>query len=170
MSSAHCPTFPSLHIRHSSFSNASVASPMSQLILQPFHCFTYVTVHSPTLLLLLLHHKLHLIHLAQLILQAFRHFTYVATHSPNLPSLYLRHCSFSNPSFCFSYVTNSSLNSPGKPSMMHTHTHIYIYIYSLRSVPVWPGRHVVLGPASSIVYTMQVVISKPPTYPSNLLK
>ena len=34
------------------------ALPTSQLILQPFRCFTYITVHSPTLLLLLLRHKL----------------------------------------------------------------------------------------------------------------
>ena len=52
-------------------------SPMSQLILQPFHHFTYITAHFPTLLLLHLHHSsfsnpsfastsqaLHLIHLA----------------------------------------------------------------------------------------------------------
>ena len=58
MSSAHSPTFPSLHVRHNSLSNPSVALPMSQLILQPFCCFTYVTVHSPTLLSLLLRHKL----------------------------------------------------------------------------------------------------------------
>ena len=58
MSSAHSPTFPSLHLRHNSFSNPSVALPTSQLILQPFHCFTYVTIRSPTLLLLLLRHKL----------------------------------------------------------------------------------------------------------------
>ena len=55
---AHCPNFPSLHLRHNSFSNPSVALPTSQLILQPFRCFTYVTVHSPTLLSLLLRHKL----------------------------------------------------------------------------------------------------------------
>ena len=58
MSSAHSPTFPSLHLRHNSFSNPSVALPTSQLILQHFRCFTYVTVHSPILLLLLLRHKL----------------------------------------------------------------------------------------------------------------
>ena len=58
VSSADSPTFPSLHLCHSSFSNPSVALPTSQLILQPFHCFTYVTVHSPTLLSLLLRHKL----------------------------------------------------------------------------------------------------------------
>ena len=41
----------------SSFSNLSVTSPTSQLILQPFHRFTYITAHSPTLLLLHLHHS-----------------------------------------------------------------------------------------------------------------
>ena len=42
----------------SSFFNFSVSLPMSQLILQPFRRFTYVTVHSPTLLSLLPRHKL----------------------------------------------------------------------------------------------------------------
>ena len=51
------PTFSSLHLNHNSFSNPSIALPPSQLILQPFRCFTYVTVHSPTLLSLLLHHN-----------------------------------------------------------------------------------------------------------------
>ena len=58
MSSAHSPTFSSLHLRHNSFSNASVALPTSQLILQPVRCFTYVTAHSPTLLSFLLRHRL----------------------------------------------------------------------------------------------------------------
>ena len=58
MSSAHSPNFSSLYFRHSSFCNPSVALPTSKLILQPFRCFTYVTVHSPTLLSLLLRHKL----------------------------------------------------------------------------------------------------------------
>ena len=35
-----------------SFSNLSVTSPTSQIILQPFRCFTYVTAHSPTVPLL----------------------------------------------------------------------------------------------------------------------
>ena len=52
------PTFPPLYLRHSSFSNRFVASPTSQLILQPFRCFTYVTVQSTTLLSLLLRHRL----------------------------------------------------------------------------------------------------------------
>ena len=119
---AHSPTFPSLHPRHSSFSNPSVALPTSQLILQPFRCFTYVTAHSPTLLSLLLRHR---------------------AHSPTFPSLHLRHSSFSNPSvallrhssfssasvasltsrlilklfFHFFYVTGSSCTSPGEPPM-----------------------------------------------------
>ena len=67
-SSAHSPTFPSLHLPHSSFSNASVDLPTSQLILQPFRCFTYVTAHSPTLLSLLLRHRL------------FTYVTWRATH------------------------------------------------------------------------------------------
>ena len=46
----------SAHLRHSSFSNPSVALPTSQLILQPFRCFTYVTALSPTLPLLHLRH------------------------------------------------------------------------------------------------------------------
>ena len=54
----HSPTFPSLHLRHSSFSNPSVALPTSQHILQPFHCFTYVKAHSPTLLSFLIRHRL----------------------------------------------------------------------------------------------------------------
>ena len=88
MSSAHSPTFPSLHLRHSSFSNPSVSSPMSQFILQPFFRFSYVTTsslkssaHSPT------YSSLHLCHnsfsnlsvalpTSQLILQPFFRFSY----------------------------------------------------------------------------------------------
>ena len=66
-----------------------------------------------------------------LILQAFRQFTYVTAHFTTFPSLYQRHSSFSNPSvaspmsqlilqplFRFSYVTCSSLTSPGEPPMV----------------------------------------------------
>ena len=38
----HFPTLPSFYLRHSSFSNPSVASPTSQFILQPFFRFSYV--------------------------------------------------------------------------------------------------------------------------------
>ena len=44
----HSPTLTSLHLRHSSFSNPSAALPTSQLILQPFRCFTYVIGTSHT--------------------------------------------------------------------------------------------------------------------------
>ena len=39
---------PSLYLRHSSFSNPSVASPTSQLVLQSFFRFSYVTGFSLT--------------------------------------------------------------------------------------------------------------------------
>ena len=106
-------------IQQSSFSNLSVTSPTSQLILQPFRRFTYITAHSPTHLLLHLRHSsfsnpsfASLTSQVLLILQPFRHFTYVLTHSqtflrftyvtahsPTLPLLHIRHSSFSNPSF-----------------------------------------------------------------------
>ena len=56
---AHSPSFQSLHLRHSSFwfSKLSVTAPTSQLILQPFPRFTYVTTHYPTLPLLHLRHS-----------------------------------------------------------------------------------------------------------------
>ena len=38
----HSPTLPSLYLRHSSFSNPSVALPTSQVILQRFFRFSYV--------------------------------------------------------------------------------------------------------------------------------
>ena len=92
-----------------SFSNLSVTSPKSQLILQPFRRFIYVTAHSPT----------------------HRYFTYVTVRSPTLLSLLLRHSSFSNPSvalpksqlvlqpfFRFSYVAGSSLMSLGASPML----------------------------------------------------
>ena len=55
--SPHSPTLTSLHLRHSLFSNPSAALPTSQLILQPFRCFTYVTAHYPTLPPLHLRHS-----------------------------------------------------------------------------------------------------------------
>ena len=96
-----------------SLSNLSVTSPTSQLILlQPFHRFTYVTAHSPTLPLLHLRHSsfsnselCSFSNLSvtsptpQLILQPFRRYTYVTAHSSTLPLLHLRHSKFPNPSF-----------------------------------------------------------------------
>ena len=45
---AHCPTLPSLYLRHNSFFNPSIATPTSQLILQPFFRLSYVTEFSLT--------------------------------------------------------------------------------------------------------------------------
>ena len=45
---AHSPTLLFLYLRYSSFSNTSIASPTSQLILQPFFCLSYVTSSSLT--------------------------------------------------------------------------------------------------------------------------
>ena len=148
-----------------SFSKLSVTSPTSQLILQPFRSFTYVTAHSPTIPLFHLRHS-------SFSNPSFPRFTYVTTHSPTLPLLHLRHSSFSNPSFAsptsahsptfpslhlrhnsfsnhsvasptsqpilqpfsrFSYVTSSSLNSPGEPpivlSLMAIPEFVYAWLY-----------------------------------------
>ena len=66
----------SRRLRHNSFSNPSVASPTSQLILQPFRHFTYVTTHSPTLPLLHPRHS---------------SFTNPSFVSPKSQALHLRH-------------------------------------------------------------------------------
>ena len=112
----HSPTLPSLYLRHRSFSNPSVASATSQLILQsffrfsselilqPFRHSTYVTTNPPTLPSFYLHHSSFsnlsfTSPTSQLILQPFHRFTCVTAHSPTLPLLHLRHSSFSNPSF-----------------------------------------------------------------------
>ena len=161
---AHSLTLPSLHLHHTlffnpfivspmsqtlhllhlasrlwmrlcSFSNPLVASLMLQLILQPLHCFTYVTAHSPTLPSLQLRHSPFsnpsvASPTSQIILKPFRRFTYVTVHSQTLPSLHLRRSSFTNPfvasatsqpilqPFCrFTYVTGTSSMSAGKLSM-----------------------------------------------------
>ena len=90
---AHSPTLPSLHLRHSSFSNPSVASPTSEFIIQPFFCFSYVT--SSSLNELCSFSNLSITSpMLQLILQPFHHFTYVTAHYPTLLSLLLRHRTF----------------------------------------------------------------------------
>ena len=76
-----------------SFSNLSVTSPTSHLILQPFRRFTYITAHSPTVLLIHLRHSslsspsfasptsqaLHLIHLASRSCLTMKIFEYLTT-------------------------------------------------------------------------------------------
>ena len=111
-----CENAPSLLLRHSSFCNLSVTLSTSQVILEPFRRFNYVTAHSRTFPSLYLRHSSFSNHsvaltTSQLILQSFRHFTYVTAHSPRFrgfnyviahsptfPSLHLHHSSFSNPS------------------------------------------------------------------------
>ena len=76
-----------LYLRHSSFSNPSVASPTS--FFNPrkgWSSFSNLCETSPT---------------PQLILQPFRRFTYITAHYRTLPLIHLCHSSFSNPSFAF---------------------------------------------------------------------
>ena len=131
------PSFLLLHLRCSLFFNPSIASTTSQLILQPFYRFTYITADSPTLLSLYLHHISFsnpsiALPTSHLILQPFYRFTYITAHSPTLLSLYLHHRSFSNPSIslptsqiilqpysCFTYVT---AHSPTLLSLLRTHS------------------------------------------------
>ena len=96
--------------RSGKVSNPYVALPTSQLILQPFRRFTYVTAHSPTLPLLHLRHSSFsnpsvALPTSQLILQLFHCFTYVTAHSSTLLSLLLRHK-------LFSYVTWRAAHGP----------------------------------------------------------
>ena len=125
-----------------SFSKLSVTLPTSQLILQPFRRFTYVTAHSQILPLLHLRHSsfsnpsfasptsqaLHLIYLAsqqssfsnlpvaspstQLIIQPFRCFTYVTVHSPALPSLYLLYVTAHSPTLSLVHLRHNSFSNP----------------------------------------------------------
>ena len=101
---------------------------LALLILQPFHHFTYITTHSPTLMSLYPHHSSFsnpsvASPTSQLILQHLCHFTYITAHSPTLPLLHLCHSSFSKLSVtsptshlilqtsrCFIYVTAHSPN------------------------------------------------------------
>ena len=85
--------FRPLYLRHTSFSNPSVASPTSQFILQSFFRFSYVTsssLNSPGELCSFCNLSV-TSPTSQLILQPFRCFTYVTVHSSTLLSLLLRH-------------------------------------------------------------------------------
>ena len=153
-----------------SFSNLSVTSPTSQLILQPFRRFTYVTTHSPTLPLLQLRHSSFsnpsvASPTSQLILQHFRRFTYVTTYSPTLPLLHLRHSSFSNLSVAsptsqlilhlfrrFAYAT---AHSPTLPSLYVRHSS-----FSNTSVTS-PTSHFILQPFFRFSYVTSSSLNSP---------
>ena len=82
-----------------SFSNLSVTSPTSQLILQPFRRFTYVTVHYLTLPLLHLRHS---------------SFSSPSFASPTSHALHLRHLA-SRPCYrVIPYKGDSQLFTDGK--------------------------------------------------------
>ena len=71
---------PSLALPTSQFIiHPSLALPTSQLIRQPFRCFTYATAHSPTLLSLLLRHRI------------FTYVTWRATHASGTMTLSFVH-------------------------------------------------------------------------------
>ena len=83
-------------------------------------CFTYVTAHSATLLLLLLRHSSFAnpyvaLPTSQLFLEPFRCFTYVTAHSPTLLSLLLRHR-------LFTYVTWRAAHGPERLKNYHMDT------------------------------------------------
>ena len=116
----HSSTLTSLHLRHSLFSNPSSSLRTSQLILQPFRCFSYVIgnspmspgeppmPHSPTLTSLHLRHSSFsnpsaALSTSQFILQPFRRFTYVKVILQLLR--------------CFTYVTGTSRTSPSESPM-----------------------------------------------------
>ena len=133
-SRAHSKTFPSLHLRHSSFSNPSVALPTSQLILQPFR--SYVTAHSPTLLSLCSFSNLSVTSpTSQLILQPFRRFTYVTAHSLTLPLLHLCHSSFSNPSFVS--PTSQALHIRHLASRPWLQEYLRYFTFTLFEIDYW---------------------------------
>ena len=170
------------HLRLSSFSNP-LALPTSQLILQPFRCFTYSRAHSPNFPSLHLGHSsfsnpslLYLHHssfsnfsvaspTAELILHAFRHFTYVIAHSPTLPSLYLRYNSLSNPSVAsltadlilqtFRHFTYVIAHSSTLPSLYLRHSS-----FSNHSV-VSPSSQLILQPFFRFSYVTGSSLTSP---------
>ena len=120
--------FPTLVLRlnkkneHSSFSNFSIPSPTSQLILQPFSSFTYVTTHSPTLPLLHLRHSS--------FSKPFRRFTYVTAHSPNhsvaLPTSQLILQPFSSFTYVTAHSPNHSVALPTSQNILQTIPSLYL--------------------------------------------
>ena len=102
-----------VYVCQSIFSNVSVTSPRSQLILQPFRRFTYITVHSTTIQSLHLRHSSFSIPFSLLL--RHRLFTWLVAHvvcvcvcvclcvcvyvcQSSFPSLHLGRSTFSNPS------------------------------------------------------------------------
>ena len=135
MSSA--TNFPSLHLRHNSFSNPSVARahspniPSLHLRLNSFSDPSVARAHSPNF------PSLHVRH------NSFSNLSVARDHSANFPSLHLRYNSFSNPSValptsqlilqplcCFTYVT---AHSPTLLSLLLRHR-FFTYV-------IWRAAH-----------------------------
>ena len=104
---AHSHSFPSLHLRHSLFSNPSLALPTSQLILKPFCCFTYITAHSPTLVLLLLRHR------------SFTYVTWRAAHAEHRAYTYFNKTKIKTTYKCLNFLI--SHESKRVFLLMHSH-------------------------------------------------
>ena len=101
-------------VEQSAFFNLSVTSPTSQLILQPFRRFTYVTAHSPTLPSLYPRHS---------------SFSNTSVASPTSQFIL-------QPFFRFSCITSSSLNSPDEPLMTECRLSVTLRYYECCHVPL----------------------------------
>ena len=119
MSSAHSPTLLPLHLRHRSFYNNSAALPTSQIILEPFRCFTYVTGTSKPCIVMTF---LTLSHQLKRALPLFSSSYGSPMNYPSGPSLLLHlctcpyHCCIRS-SILLTTVLSASRNSPGEPPM-----------------------------------------------------
>ena len=142
-----------------------------KLILQPFRWFTYVIAHSPTLLLLLLRHRLFTYEqssfsnlsvsspTSQLILQPFCRFSYITDHSPTIPLLHQRHSSFSNPSFAS--PTSQSLH-------LHHLTSHHCYEYSSIFLCAHTRKLFTSLPIPAVSFKETTNSLSPPLLPSNI--
>ena len=167
----HSPTLTSLCLRHSSFSNPSIASSTSQFILQPFFRFSYVTsslLNTPGEILCSFSNLSATSPTSQLILQLLRRFIYVTAHSPTVPLLHLRHSLFSNPSFAsptsqalhLIHLARFSAHSPTFPSLHLRHNSISNPYVAL------PTSELILQPFRCFTY----VTIRSPTFLSLLLR
>ena len=147
-----------------SFSNLSVTSPTSQLILQPFCLFTYVIAHSLTLPLLHLRHSSFsnpsvASPTSQLILQPFHRFTYVTAHSLTLLSHLLRQKLILQPFRHFTYVTT---HSPTLLSLYQRHS-------SFSNPPVATHTsQIIIQPFFHFSYVTNSSLNSPGEPPMNL--
>ena len=142
MSRAHSPSFPSLHLRHSSFSNPSLALPTSQLILQPSHHFTYVTDHSPTLLSPLLYHRI------------FTYVTWRAAHEMHYVFIIMPHILKAEEQIILTNIVQL--------------TQSIIALFSLFLLPISPQRCGTLG--QGLVRNLSLPLTKNVQFPKEIMR